>query len=79
MRLLRCGQSPVRQCIPLEQFQDGVAKHERVLPVVEPERHLVKVGGKMPDAELAVGAHDGPLEKRPDALYGVKYMIPASA
>jgi hypothetical protein len=38
------------------------------MPVVEPEGHLVKVGVQMLGAQVMVGAHNRPLEQRPDAL-----------
>src|SRR5437016_2179630 len=65
----------VGQCLSQQQPQNRIAEQEGVLSVVEPEGHLVKVGGQMLDAELVVGADDRALEERPDALYRVGMHI----
>jgi len=46
-----------------------------VVPVVEPEGHLVKVGVQMLGAQVMVRTHDRPLEERPDPLDGINVGV----
>lgn len=58
-----------------QEFAERVAEHIRVLSVVVSELQLIKVSVKVLRANLMVATDDGPLEKRPDVLYGVRMHI----
>ena len=48
-----------------EQLEQRIPKQIRVLPIIEPKRRLIEVGGQMLGGELMVRADDGPLEEGP--------------
>ena len=50
------NQLAVGQRLTVKQHEQGVAEQELVLPMVEPELHLVKVGGQVLGADLVVAA-----------------------
>ena len=59
----------------MHQLHESVAEQIWVVAVVEPEGNLVKVGRKVPNAEMVIGADDRTLEKRPHALDRVRVNI----
>jgi len=53
----------------LKHFKESVAKKVRVLTVVEPEAHLVKVGLQMLCANTMPRTHNPALEQRESGFY----------
>jgi hypothetical protein len=61
----------------MNQHEHRVAEEELVVPVVEPELHLVKVGGQVLRADLVIAADDPALEEGPDTLHRVRMHVGA--
>ena len=62
----------VLQRFASQQRGQRIAEQVRILPVVEPEGHFVKVSVQMFRGELMVRTDDGALEQAPDVLNGVR-------
>ena len=71
------NKSCIRQRLPMNQHEQGVAEEVGILPVVEAELHLVKVGGQVLRADLVVAPDDPALEEAPDTLDRVRMHVGA--
>lgn len=68
----------VFQILRMDQLEHGVAEQIRILAVVEPPRHFVKVGRQMLRRDSVPRSHDSALEQRERRFYGVRVNIAAN-
>src|SRR5208282_3114259 len=59
----------------MNEFQHRVTKEIRILAVVEPPRHLVKVGRQMLCRDAMPSSHDAALEQAERRLYRVRVDV----
>ena len=59
----------------MNEFQHRIAKKERVLAVVKPPRHFVKVGCQMLRRNPMPCSHDAAFQERECGLYGVRVDV----
>ena len=62
----------------MNEFEHGVTKQERVLAVVEPPRHFVKVGCQMLCRNTVPSSHNPALQERECRLDRVCVNVPAT-
>src|SRR4029077_7430965 len=68
----------VFEVVRVNQFQHGIAEKERVLAVIKPPRHFVKVGREMFRRDSMPRSHDAALEQRECRFDGVCVNVSAN-
>ena len=59
----------------MNEFKHRIAEKERVLAVVKPLSHFVKVGRQMIRRDTMPCPHDAPLEQRECGLHGIRVDV----
>lgn len=67
-----------RKRVSADQLKHRIPEKERILAVIEPKRELVKVGGKVLDAQMVICTNHAAVEQRPNALDGVRVNVAAN-